>query len=478
MSKKILCISFINGTAEYTETKKSNNGRFTVMPSIGTTSESLLAASRRADEIYVSTLSPGFDYDLVTFPKVQGGGHLRSQVSGFAKSKSGGTKITSRHQHIRDIEKGGKVKSLVAFQSVKEAEITSILQLLDRFRNKIKSIHTLPAVLAGALVQSERPAGSFLLIWTKENTSIISIVGEGGLIQISRTLPYGLPGKSVETDEEQAALQSFSDDINREVIMTVNYFKKKFRDSPPNDLYLIGDNRLHQVLVGSSLKDMDLELHSGFSSDILPGVRSDEMNGKVHLLGSLLSDETFNFLPSAEAQGRKINTVLSAALGVLALLLTATVLWTFQAPTSQKHHDLVNEVRVLQSDIQELQMSVNELEPVEEQINYYRSTFLTEKPPFIAILEQIGAEMPNEMVFDTFRMTPDGKVWNCMITGKISGSDWRSRLDTLRSFGRSLSTFPNVDIQNVTHTLQQAAYNSSTISFQMSLQFIPGEVGS
>lgn len=476
MSRKILCINFINGATEYIEAKRSNNGNFVVTPSIGTTVESLLAACRRADEIYVSSLFPSSKYDWETFPKVQES-YLRSLVSGFVQRKRPGPTITTRHQYIRDIEKDGKVGSLVAFQSLEESEIVSILELLNRFRKKIKSIHTLPAVLAGAVVRSEKPSDSFLLIWTKGNISIIAIVGAEGLIKIARILPYGLP-ESFDADVGQMASMSFGDDIGREVIMTINYFKQKFREPAPQIFYLIGEDRLHRVMEESPLKDIDAALHSGFSSEIFPGIMPEEFNRNVHLFGSLLADETFNFLPAREAQDRRANVFLSVALGVLAVLIGLALVWTLQVPAPQSHQGLTDQVRVLQSDIRELQTSVNRLKPIEEKMNYYQSTFLNEKPPFINILQQIGMVMPREMVFDTFRMTPADKAWNCMITGKIKGPDWQSRLDSLRSFGRSLYSFSNVDVQNVTHSLGQAGYDSSTISFQMSLQFISGESGS
>ena len=98
MSRKILCINFINGAAEYIEAKRSNNGDFVVTPSIGTTSESLLAACRRADEIYVSSLLPSSQYDWETFPKVQKS-YQKSLVSGFAQRNRPGSKVTARHQY-------------------------------------------------------------------------------------------------------------------------------------------------------------------------------------------------------------------------------------------------------------------------------------------------------------------------------------------------------------------------------------------
>jgi hypothetical protein len=166
---------------------------------------------------------------------------------------------------------------------------------------------------------------------------------------------------------------------------------------------------------------------------------------------------------------------LTAALIGLVLLIGLAGLWTQRIPGPQYHQDLVNKMQELQFDIQELETSIAGLKPIEGRKKYYQSVFLDKKPEFITFLQQIAAVVPSEMVFDSFSMTPRENTWNCTITGKIKGQDWQERLDTLREFGRALYSFANIDIQNVSHSLGQAGMDATTISFQLSLQFIPGE---
>ena len=115
------------------------------------------------------------------------------------------------------------------------------------------------------------------------------------------------------------------------------------------------------------------------------------------------------------------------------------------------------------------------MKPIEAQKKYYQSVFLAKKPEFIAILQQIATIVPPEMVLENFKMSPAEGFWNCMITGKIRGKDWQERLTILRDFSRDLYSFTNFDIQNTNHSLGQAGMDAKSISFQLSLQFIPGE---
>ena len=83
--------------------------------------------------------------------------------------------------------------------------------------------------------------------------------------------------------------------------------------------------------------------------------------------------------------------------------------------------------------------------------------------------------MPQQMIFNNFKMTPADEYWDCTISGEIKGQTWQERLDILRDFGRSLYSFANVEVRNVVHSLGQTGMDSSTINFQITLQFFPGE---
>jgi hypothetical protein len=200
----------------------------------------------------------------------------------------------------------------------------------------------------------------------------------------------------------------------------------------------------------------------------------EKFNQNINLMGSLYADDTFNFLPQEEIDTRKANNFLKVSLVVLVLMIGLTLLWSVKLPGRMSNQALKNEVSELQSDVDSLQISVNRLQPVKGQRQFYKSAFLNEKPPFIKILRQVSAIMPQQMVFNSFKMTPTGDNWDCTITGKIKGGDWQERLDILRQFGRSLYSFANVDIRNVVHSLGQTTMDSSTIDFQITMQFVSG----
>jgi hypothetical protein len=473
MSKKIVSISYINGSAEFIELERSQSGSFILSPSFAFTSESLQASCLRADEIYINGLFPTAQYEWETFPKVQER-YLHSLITSSVQRKRPDTKINARFQYIRDVVKDGNASSLVAFQSIEKRDIESVFHLLHKFRKKVKYIYALPAALAGAFMHSENPTGNTLLLWVRESVAVITIVDANGVIKIARTLPYGLP-RVEGPDADQIAAANFSSEISREVMMTINYFKQKFREPAPSDIYLLGDDRLRNIFENFPIENLEASLHYGLSGSLPDGIESEKFNENAHLLGNLWANESFNFLPQQEIQERKADRILTAALIGLLLLIGLAGLWTLRIPGPQSHQDLVSRMQELRFDINDLDTAIAELKPIEGRKKYYQSAFLDKKPQFIGFLQQIAAVVPPEMVFDNFSMTPGENIWNCSITGKIKGQDWQERLDILREFGRALYSFANIDIKHVSHSLGQAGMDAKTISFQLSLQFIPGE---
>jgi hypothetical protein len=472
MSKKILSICYINGSAEFIEVERSQSGRYSLLSSHAHTGESLQAACARADEIYINSLFPTAQYEWETFPKVQER-YLPSLITGSVQRKSPGTKVSARFQYICEVVRDGKTSSLVTFQSIEKNEIDSFFSLLGKFRKKVKSIYTLPTALAGAFLRSEKPTGNSLLLWFHEDIVIIALVSADGLIKIARTLPCDLPGGE-GPDAAHIAASKFSAEINREVMMTVNYFKQKFREQAPADIFVLGEDKLQTIFTDFPIKNLEASVHFGLSGSTLEEVAPEELNSNVHLLGSLWANESFNFLPLQEVQERKADKIITAALIGVAVLICLAGLWTLRIPGPQSHQDLKAQILERRQDIHELETSISRLKPIEGRKKYYQSAFLKKKPEFIKFLQQIAAAVPAAMIFDTFSMAPGENGWNCTITGKIRGRNWQERLSTLREFGRALYAFTNIDIQNVSHSLGQAGMDAAAISFQLSLQFIPG----
>jgi len=427
----------------------------------------------RGDEIYVNGLLPGTHYGWEVFPRVEER-YLHSLAAKFVQRKNNSASLSTRVQPVKEVVKDGTVSSLVAYQASESSNIDSLLERICKFKSKVKAIHTLPTALAAAVVESEKPSANFLLLWIKGDVSVISINSPEGLVKISRTLPDGLPDETLP-DVGPASAANFSRDLSREIVMTVNYFKQKFREDPPADLYMLGDSRLQQIVERYPLEKVEAVTHFELTGKIPQGLPRQKFNEKIHLLGNLYADDAYNFLPYEEIVNRRTGRALSVALGVLALLICAALFWSVQLPEKISNQALKNQVQELQTDVQSLQASTDKLQPVQGQKKFYKAAFLNEKPAFITILRQLSAIMPQQMIFNNFRMTPTDDYWDCTITGEIKGQTWQERLDVLREFGRSLYSFANVDIKNVVHSLGQTGMDSSTINFQITLQFFPGE---
>jgi hypothetical protein len=431
------------------------------------------AACARADEIYVSSLFPSSQYDWETFPKVEER-YLGSLITSFVKGKRPGIKISARLQYVSDVVKDGNASALVALQSIAKIDIKPVFDLLQRYRKKVKYIYTLPTALAAAVIESEKPSDNVLLFWCKEDISLIVIISPDGLVKISRTLPYGLPGPE-GPDTGHIAASNFSEDVGRELVMTVNYFKQKFREPSPENIYILGDEGLQAFFEDFPIRNLEGSMHFSLQGSASESIEPEKFNKYAHLLGNLYANESFNFLPVQEVVERKANSILTVALVVLGIIIGLAALWTVSIRAPQSRQGQENQLQELKFDIQDMQTSIANLKPIEGRKKYYQSAFLDKKPEFIAILQQIAAVMPEKMVFDSLTMSPGESAWNCIITGKIKGEDWKGRLDTLREFGRALYAFPNFDIQNINHSLGQAGMDATSISFQFSMQFVPGE---
>jgi hypothetical protein len=473
MSKKIVCISFINESAEFVEVERSKIGNFTLSPAFVFTKESLLAACSRADEIYINGLFPTAQFEREIFPKVHER-YLRPLVTSFIQRKNPDTDISVRYQYIRDVMIDGNASPLVALQSVEKKDIEFIFELFKEFRKKIKNIYSLPTALAGAVVHFEKPTGNTMFLWVKENIALIGVISADGVVDIARSLPYGIPDEE-DPDAGHLAASTFSEDISREVIMTANYFKQNFRELAPEKMYFLGDERLQKIFEDFPIHSPDISVHFGLAGDLQKGIDPVKLNKNVHLLGSIFANESFSFLPIREVEDRRFNTILSGVLVGVVLLIGLAGLWTLTIPGPQSHNDLVAQIQESRFDIQELETAITDLKPIEAKKKYYQSAFLDKKPKFIAILQQIATIMPPEMVFESFTMSSEERIWNCMITGKIRGQNWQERLDILRKFGKDLYSFSNFEIQNTNHSLGQAGMDATSISFQLSLQLIPGE---
>jgi hypothetical protein len=473
MSKKIVSISFSKESVEFLETEKTQTGYITFSPSIATTNESLQAACKRADEIYVNGLLPETHYGWEVFPKVRDR-YLESLVLNFVKRKKSSTSLLARFQPVKEVVKDGTVSSLVAFQAVERENVDSLLGRINKFKHKVKQVHSLPASLAAALVESEKPSANFLLLWVRRDVTIISINSPEGLVKIARTLSYGLQDETL-SDLSDTAIADFSKELSREIVMTINYFKQSFREAQPADLYVLGDSRLEQLFEKYPLEKLVVESHYGLTGKMPETMDRKKFNENIHLLGNLKIDNRFNFLPQDEITNRQTNSILNVSLAILALLIGLTLVWSILLPAPVDYLSQKNQVFELQTEVDELHALINKLQPVIEQKEFYKSAFLDEKPAFITILQQLASIMPQKMVFQSFKMTPSGDYWDCTITGKIKGQDWQERLDVLREFGRSLYSFANVDIRNVIHSLGQTGMDTSTINFQINMQFFPGE---
>ncbi|MEA2082672.1 MAG: hypothetical protein U9O82_00205 [Thermodesulfobacteriota bacterium] len=480
MGKSILCICLAEEGAQYIKVEKRRAGLFPQPPETAVTQESLFAACRRADEIYISRPFPTALYEWVPFPKVKNEDLLKL-INRDALEKHGtASSLDCRYQIIGDVLEDGVTKFLVAYVAVESNETTAILDQFSRFKKKIKNIGTLPMALAAAVTQAEHPEGNTLLVWVDKNHSIITICSPDGLVKLARSVPTGLK-REYPTDDHDHLFSGFSEAISREISMTIRFFKQKFREPVPDTLYFLGNSRLQKAIETFPLSDPFLEIRFGSPMFPAQGMTSEEITENIHLLGNLFLPSNFNLILPSETLFAGTELLYKISIGVVVTLIMLSGLWGFRlyTQTETKFEDYASrlvEIERLEKEITEIESEINRNKPLLDRMRLYETTSASfVQPQWSRILYDLASAVSPKILINRYHLSPSGSGWDNSLAGEIKAGSWQEGLSTLRKFGKSINSSSCFDVKNINYSLGDMKSETKTYKFKLDLKFVQGK---
>lgn len=478
MGKIILCISLAEDGAQYMEVEKRQADLFPLPPETAASQESLFAACRRADEIYINLPLPAALYEWVPFPKVKKQDLLKL-INRDARKKHGtASSLDCRYNIVGDVLEDGVIKSLVAYVAVESNEIAAVLDQFSRFRKKIRNIGTLPMALAAAVTQAEQPEGNTLIVWVHETHSIITICSPDGLVKLARNVPTGLK-KEERPDDHDHLFSEFSEAVSREISMTVTFFKQKFREPVQDNLYFLGNCRLQEAIAKYPLSDPALKIR--FSSPIfsVQSMTPEEITENIHLLGNLFLPRDFNLKLQNKTLFSRIEKLYKISIGAVAVLILLSGFWGVHLYTRsetrlEEHAILLSEVKRLEVEIAKIQSELNENKPLLNRMRLYETTSASSgQPQWSRIVYDLVAVVSPEILIKKYSLSPSDKGYGNSLYGEIKAESWQEGLSLLRNFGKSINSSPDFDLKNINYSLGDMESDTKIFKFQLDLQFHP-----
>ncbi|MFH0813293.1 MAG: hypothetical protein V2A69_10725 [Pseudomonadota bacterium] len=478
MAKKILSVSLLEDTFQYLEVEKQPAGFFLQSLPTVITQESLLAACRKADEIYINGLFPTALYEWGTFPKVARR-YLNNLVNQDARAKLGApSPVQIQYETVKEVVDAGIAKWQVAYAAIEEDNIAFIWDTFKGYTRKIKFISPLPVALASTIAQIDQPQENFLTVWVGETSSVISISSPEGFVKVARSVPMGLPKKGLA--DAPAYLSQFSQDLGKEISMTLTFFKQQFREAVPGTLYLLGNTQLQNIFTNYPLSGLSFAIHYRLAKSPVEGMPENQVCENIHLIGNLYLTDIFNFLPREEIITRKTHFAFRAAYAALVLIIVLGGFWGLTLTNTKlerlrEHNNTLSQLRNLQKQVKVLREDVGRLKPFEGWKELYENTFKNQ-PPWNMFFSELGLLIPSNILVKTFQVAPEkgpaGIVWTSQMSGQVKAKNWHEGLNLLRQFGGVLQSSPFFEVVNIQYAPEEMQTEAKTFDFQIAMQLV------
>lgn len=479
MAKKILSVSYLDGTYQFMEVDKQAGGLFPKPITPSTTVEALVTACRKADEIHVSANLPTAVYEWESFPKVAKR-FLGNLVQQHAVEKIGpAAPLQVQFKHLGDVDEAGVSRSRIMYIAIQEEDLRPVWTTFNKFIRKVKVIAPLPVALASVVAQTDKPAEDFIIVWTGEKSSVIAISSPEGMVKMARSVPVGMSREAAGDLED---LGVASDSIGKELFMTTTFFKQEFRSPVPNLIYFLGNNRLESAFTEYPVPGVPADVRFSLSSSPVQGISNDQLNEQIHLIGNLFLPSEFSFIPPETVAARKGDVVFKIAVGLLIVGVVASGFWAFALSgvkqNSQAEYDRqVIELKKNQHQVKLLRDDVERLKPIAGWKQFYEDTF-QKRPAWNMILSELALLLPENILIEELKLGSSrraqaGPALSTKIKGKIKADNWEQGLEMLREFGAGLQTSPLFDVADINYSPQDLQRTTKVFDFQIELNLIP-----
>jgi hypothetical protein len=475
MPKKILSISRHQEKLTGIFLEKKGGGYFANFPIELSTSEALLTACKKADEIYVNDSFLSAIYTWRLFPKVK-----RKDIEHLVVQDALAQLHTREDVHVgfedvADVAEGGLVKRRIAYIAIKEEDVLEIWDTFKDVGRKIKSVTPLPLCLAKMVSKCDTHPSNFLISHIGSTESMIILSSPDGLVKVARTFPFGtqeLERQSIES------LALFVSRIAREIVLTVRFFKEKFREPEPSVIYLFGDSGLESIFSQAPLNLPELpEMECRFRMASTPVQNFDapQLSEHIHVISGVYATERFNFLPYSEVAARRDKRLFYPACAAISLCLLGLLGWHFhlKSQIATENAALMRQYQIastLKPEVERLNKEKSELLPFRGWKRFIDTTF-NNQIAWNELFSELGTLTPSNILIDSFVISRGAQSrWLGQIEGEVVTQTWETGLSDLRAYGAHIESSRFFKVSDVSYAPQNLDRESKNVDFTIKLE--------
>jgi len=479
VAKTILTISVVDDVYYYMEIERQPSGLFPHTPQTATTPQALLAACRKADEIYINSVFPSALYQWGVFPKVAKK-HLYTLVGRDAHEKVHiPERLYVEYKVIKDVMEGGASKYQLAYTGIPEQDVLSIWNQFADVRNKVKHYTTTPVSIATAINTIDKPGDSFMSVVVGEKSSIIQITNKDGVVEVARSVPVGFTKGEISSDPAVSA--NFAQDLDREISMTITFFKQEFRRKSPGLVYMLGNPHLEFIAGNNPIATLQgMTVKYVLQPANVQGMTPEQFSENIQLLGNVYNTDDFNFIPKREHVARRVSAAVNAAYAAAAAAIVLALIWAWfltseNSLAARKYTDTLNDHRNMEKRVAALREDFRVLSPVIGWRDLYEN-HLKNKPDWNMFLSEVAILIPDEIIIKSMQVKPDRnntRRWKTLMAGTVNARNWQEALSLIRVFGGKLQSSPLYKVEDIKYSPDEMKAGTKSFDFQMDLNLLP-----
>lgn len=289
--------------------------------------------------------------------------------------------------------------------------------------------------------------------------------------------PVAAPEPELTPDAMLA--EDFLRALEREINMTITFFKQEFRQAPPPAAFVVGNRNLDRIIPDSPLASLFKEVAHNLDTSAFRGLTPEVAVEHLALVGNMFVDETFNFLPAQEVVKRKTAAWLNAAAAATILAVGGAALWANQLTLQRddllrQQASRVGQLQNLHNQAAELQAEINRLKPLEGWKQFHESVFV-QQPAWNMFVSELSLLLDEHTVLTSFQVSAgSGASRDSRIQGHVRARDWEEGLAHFREFGRRLQASPLFEVRAVNYKPEAVQADPRMYEFQIDLRLLKG----
>ncbi len=474
MAKKILSVTIDQDQIKGIVVEKAASACFAGQLIDLSSDNALREACRSSEEIYINDTFMSAFYVCELFQKLDKRNLTALLYQDALDRLNTQDDIHVKHSKIEDVQVDLQEQTRVAYIAVYDRDIQAIWDIFKVYAKKIKGISSFPSCLANATALFDSTDSDFIVTWIGPLQSTIIIASPRGDIKVTRTFPFITSTLDFTKPNDMAVISS---KINKEIALTINFFKRSFREPEPQRLHLFGHRELSSIFAAYPLSPDEMECRFDLPGIPFKGYAEGELTENLHVLCSIFPPENFIFFPRQVLTEKKINKVYYPLCILLMICIGGLSLWVISlnrqmAAANSNLLAKVREHQIIWNDVDNLEKRNGKWRPFQGWKDFYDLTF-NDNPSWNKIVSDLGALTPKTIVLDSMKIARNPKAankWLVAIEGEVQASTWQDGLREFREYGKriqsSLFFSPVIDLKYIPQDVEE---HSNFFKFNMLL---------